>query len=257
MFSPTRADYALHIQSETAISVYLSVTAVTHALNDASEESKRNAAEAAECAPESGRPAIREALVDAHRSMRDKRRAGARVRSSNPLFSEWIDRSLADLGLLTTDLETGPYPYAGIPWFSTPFGRDAIITSLQMLWLQPTLARGVLRFLAAHQAREDSAFRDAEVGKIMHETRKSEMAATGEVPFALYYGGVDSTPLFIVLAGVCGAHGRPRAHRRNLAGAATGRRLGRPPLRPKPAWSVELPAGDRIRPCQSGLEGQS
>jgi glycogen debranching enzyme len=201
VLSPTRADYALHIQSETAISVYLSVTAVTHALSDASEESKRNAAEAAECAPESGRPAIREALVDAHRRMRDRRRASARVRSSNPLFSEWIDRSLADLGLLTTDLDTGPYPYAGIPWFSTAFGRDAIITSLQMLWLHPTLARGVLRFLAAHQAREDSAFRDAEIGKIMHETRKSEMAATGEVPFALYYGGVDSTPLFIVLAG--------------------------------------------------------
>lgn len=201
VLSPTRADYALHIQSETAISVYLSVTAVTRALSDASEESKRNAAEAAECAPESGRPAIREALVEAHRRMRDRHRESARVRSSNPLFSEWIDRSLADLGLLTTDLETGPYPYAGIPWFSTAFGRDAIITSLQMLWLHPTLARGVLRFLAAHQAREDSAFRDAEIGKIMHETRKSEMAATGEVPFALYYGGVDSTPLFIVLAG--------------------------------------------------------
>lgn len=199
--TPSRADYALNIQSETAISIYLSVTATTHALNDASEQSKRDASEAAECAPESGRPAIREALVEAHRRMRERRRATARVRSSNPLFSEWIDRSLADLGLLTTDLETGPYPYAGIPWFSTAFGRDAIITSLQMLWLQPTLARGVLRFLAAHQAREDSAFRDAEVGKIMHETRKSEMAATGEVPFAMYYGGVDSTPLFVVLAG--------------------------------------------------------
>jgi glycogen debranching enzyme len=199
--TPSRADYALAIQSETAISIYLSVTATTRALSDASEQSKINAAEAAECAPESGRPAIREALVEAHRRMRERRRATARVRSSNPLFSEWIDRSLADLGLLTTDLETGPYPYAGIPWFSTAFGRDAIITSLQMLWLQPSLARGVLRFLAAHQAREDSAFRDAEVGKIMHETRKSEMAATGEVPFAMYYGGVDSTPLFVVLAG--------------------------------------------------------
>ncbi|MGA7780085.1 MAG: amylo-alpha-1,6-glucosidase, partial [Paraburkholderia sp.] len=145
--------------------------------------------------------AVRAALVDAHLVMRERRRATARVRSSNPLFNAWIDRSLADLGLLTTDLETGPYPYAGIPWFSTPFGRDALITSLQTLWLQPGLARGVLRFLAEHQARENSAFRDAAVGKIMHEMRKSEMAATGEVPFALYYGGVDSTPLFIVLAG--------------------------------------------------------
>ncbi len=106
------------------------------------------------------------------RRMRERRRSVARVRSSNPLFSEWIDRSLADLGLLTTDLETGPYPYAGIPWFSTAFGRDAIITSLQMLWLDPSLARCVLRFLAAHQAREDSAFRDAEVGKMANSTSR-------------------------------------------------------------------------------------
>jgi glycogen debranching enzyme len=133
--------------------------------------------------------------------MRERRRATARVRSGNPLFNAWINRSIADLGLLTTDLPTGPYPYAGIPWFSTPFGRDAVITSLQTLWLTPALARGVLRFLAAHQARENSAFRDAAPGKIMHEMRKSEMAATGEVPFALYYGGVDTTPLFVVLAG--------------------------------------------------------
>src|ERR1700692_1155746 len=199
--SVNRADYVLRIQSETAMSIYLSITAVAHAFEDASAESKKIAEEGAECAPESGRPAIREALVDAHRRMRERRRSVARVRSSNPLFSEWIDRSLADLGLLTTDLETGPYPYAGIPWFSTAFGRDAIITSLQMLWIDPSLARGVLRFLAAHQAREDSAFRDAEVGKIMHKTRNSEMAATGEVPFAMYYGGVDSTPLFVALAG--------------------------------------------------------
>lgn len=133
--------------------------------------------------------------------MRERRRATARIRTSNPLFNAWLERSFADLGLLTTDLPSGPYPYAGIPWFSTPFGRDAVVTSLQTLWLQPWLARGVLRFLAEHQAREDSAFHDASTGKIMHEMRKSEMAGTGEVPFALYYGGVDTTPLFIVLAG--------------------------------------------------------
>ncbi len=115
--------------------------------------------------PRVGRAAVRAALVDAHLVMRERRRASAHVRSSNPLFNAWIDRSQADLGLLTTDLDTGPYPYAGIPWFSTPFGRDAVITSLQSLWLQPGLARGVLRFLAKHQAREDSAFRDAAVGQ--------------------------------------------------------------------------------------------
>lgn len=148
-----------------------------------------------------GRRAFRDALVEAHRTMRNRRHQSAVVRSSNTLFDAWLARSKADLDLLTSDLPTGPYPYAGIPWFSTAFGRDGILTALQMLWLQPSLARGVLRFLASRQAKETSSFQDAEPGKILHETRKNEMSATGEVPFANYYGGVDTTPLFIVLAG--------------------------------------------------------
>ena len=133
-------------------------------------------------------------------SLRAHRRRGARVRASGRLLQAWIDKSEADLALLTTELPTGPYPYAGIPWFSTPFGRDALITSLQTLWIDPALARGVLAFLAAHQASEISTFRDAEPGKIMHETRKGEMAAVNELPFGKYYGGVDTTPLFVMLA---------------------------------------------------------
>ncbi|MEJ8826811.1 amylo-alpha-1,6-glucosidase [Variovorax humicola] len=132
--------------------------------------------------------------------LRQKRRRGARVEASSRLFQAWIDKSKADLALLTTELPTGPYPYAGIPWFSTPFGRDAVVTALQTLWLDPSLARGVLSFLAEHQAQEISTFRDAEPGKIMHETRKGEMAAVNELPFGKYYGGVDTTPLFCVLA---------------------------------------------------------
>ena len=133
--------------------------------------------------------------------MRGRQRRGARVRGEEPLFTAWMERSRADLALLTSDLPTGPYPYAGIPWFSTPFGRDAVITSLQTLWLNPELARGVLSFLAAHQATEESAFLDAAPGKIMHETRKGEMSELQELPFGLYYGGVDTTPLFVMLAG--------------------------------------------------------
>ena len=103
--------------------------------------------------------------------------------------------------MLTTEMPTGPYPFAGIPWFSTPFGRDGIVTALQVLWLDASLARGVLQFLAESQAHGTSAFDDAAPGKILHETRKGELAAIGEVPFARYYGGVDTTPLFVMLAG--------------------------------------------------------
>jgi len=124
----------------------------------------------------------------------------ASITTSGRLFNQWIDKSRADIALLTTELVTGPYPYAGIPWFATQFGRDALITALQTLWLDPTLAAGVLAYLAATQAQEESAFRDAQPGKILHEARRGEMAALGEVPFAKYYGSVDSTPLFVLLA---------------------------------------------------------
>ncbi len=144
---------------------------------------------------------FRAGLARARSAMRTARRQGASLHSSSRLFNEWLERSRADLALLTTELPTGQFPYAGIPWFSTPFGRDAIITSLQMLWLNPLLARGVLAFLAQTQAHEYSTFRDAAPGKIMHEARKGEMTALRELPFGQYYGGVDTTPLFVMLAG--------------------------------------------------------
>jgi glycogen debranching enzyme len=143
----------------------------------------------------------RTAAAQARRRMRARGRRGARVRSNGPLFDAWMQRSRSDLALLTSELETGPYPYAGIPWFSTPFGRDAVVTALQTLWLDPGIARGVLGFLAAHQAQEESSFLDSAPGKIMHETRKGEMATLKELPFGRYYGGVDTTPLFVMLAG--------------------------------------------------------
>src|SRR6185436_7647487 len=120
--------------------------------------------------------------------------------SSNVGFDEAVRRSVSDLAMLTTETEHGPYPYAGIPWFSTVFGRDALITALQVLWMDPALARGVLGYLAANQATDFDPQADAEPGKILHEVRLGEMAALGEVPFRRYYGSVDSTPLFLLLA---------------------------------------------------------
>ncbi len=127
--------------------------------------------------------------------------SACQVRSSNPLVNLWLDRSVSDLAMLTTRLPTGPYPFAGVPWYSTTFGRDGILTALEYLWIDPTPARGVLEFLAETQATGFDAPRDAEPGKILHEARSSEMARTREIPFGRYYGTVDATPLFLVLAG--------------------------------------------------------
>jgi len=129
------------------------------------------------------------------------RERSARLISGNRHFNAWVNRSWADLVMMTSETRHGRYPYAGVPWFSAPFGRDGIITALQVLWADPSVARGVLAFLASTQATVRDPSRDAEPGKILHEMRHGEMAALGEIPFGRYYGSVDATPLFVWLAG--------------------------------------------------------
>ena len=138
---------------------------------------------------------------EADRALQSDKTNDAHVYTANEQFNHWLNRSLADLHMLISETPQGLYPYAGVPWFSVPFGRDGIITAIQMLWINPLVARGVLGFLAATQATDVRPEQDAEPGKILHETRQGEMAALGEIPFGKYYGSVDATPLFIVLAG--------------------------------------------------------
>ena len=141
------------------------------------------------------------ALVAVERALDSAKADDCLIVTSNEQCNVWLNRSLADLHMMVTDTPDGPYPYAGVPWFSTPFGRDGIITAFEFLWVNPTIARGVLAFLAATQAREVIPEQDAEIGKILHETRKGEMAALNEIPYGRYYGSVDATPLFVMLAG--------------------------------------------------------
>ena len=141
-------------------------------------------------------------LLAHRREMRRQTAGAASIETSNNIFNEVLCQSMADLNMLMTDTPQGRYPYAGIPWYSTTFGRDGIITALQMLWIDPRVARGVLRRLAFYQAKSADPLADAEPGKILHEMRGGEMAALREVPFACYYGSVDATPLFVLLAGL-------------------------------------------------------
>lgn len=154
-----------------------------------------------------GTEPLKEASNNFFSGLRKIRHAARRIQSnvttvttSNQSVNEVMQRAVADLYMLISQTSFGPYPYAGIPWYSTVFGRDGIITALLMLWMDPNVAQGVLRFLAATQATEVDPETDAQPGKILHEMRNGEMARLGEVPFRRYYGTIDATPLFILLA---------------------------------------------------------
>jgi glycogen debranching enzyme len=125
----------------------------------------------------------------------------SRIRTDNAFLDRGLlRRSQMDLRILLEEFDSGLFPMAGIPWFSAPFGRDALITSIQTLMLNPEIARGTLRYLAQHQGQKVDPAREEEPGKILHEARYGELANLKLIPHTPYYGSVDSTPLFLVCA---------------------------------------------------------
>ena len=181
----------------------LAVNAVTYHLDLAPQQVSPLFVSASCNKPATYRPApFFRGLLAHRREMRRSTAGAASIETSNNIFNEVLCQAMADLNMLMTDTPQGRYPYAGIPWYSTTFGRDGIITALQMLWIDPRIARGVLKRLAFYQAKSVDPLADAEPGKILHEMRGGEMADLREVPFGQYYGSVDATPLFVLLAGL-------------------------------------------------------
>ncbi len=121
------------------------------------------------------------------------------VQSDNVFFNRVLARGMHDLIMMCTPTAEGLYPYGGIPWYACPFGRDALITSLEFLPWFPEVARGTLAFLMAHQGRKEDRFTEEQPGRILHEYRSGEMANCREIPFIPYYGSIDATPLFLML----------------------------------------------------------
>ena len=121
------------------------------------------------------------------------------VWSDSLLLNRVMRRSLLDLHMLKTTIAGDEFYAAGVPWFSTLFGRDCIITSLQTMAYGLETAADTLRLLARYQGTEVSDWRDEEPGKILHELRVGELARMNKIPHTPYYGTIDATPLFVML----------------------------------------------------------
>lgn len=122
------------------------------------------------------------------------------IEISDDVVNAIFNRSKQDIGLMISDVEGEKVVFAGIPWYCAIFGRDSLLTAYEMLPWLPELAKGTLKILAKYQAKDFDDFTDSEPGKILHELREGEMAKTREVPFIPYYGSVDATALFVILA---------------------------------------------------------
>jgi glycogen debranching enzyme len=163
-----------------------------------------------------------DAIRDVRRRAADFRRESTRIRCDNGMLQAFLDQATSDLHALRVSIGDGNVLAAGIPWFCCPFGRDTLLASYEALLLNPDLAASSLRVLAAYQGRRFDPVSEEEPGKIFHELRFGEMAAAGEMPHSPYYGSIDATPLFVVVAD---AHHRATGDlslTRELSGAIDG-----------------------------------
>ncbi|HEY3273314.1 MAG TPA: amylo-alpha-1,6-glucosidase [Methanocella sp.] len=121
------------------------------------------------------------------------------IPTNNNVFNSIMVRSLADLNMMRMSLDGDVYHSAGVPWYDTLFGRDSLISAIQLLPFEASVAKSTLRVNAKYQGRETNDWRDEEPGKMLHELRTGELANLNLIPQTPYYGTVDATPLFIIL----------------------------------------------------------
>jgi glycogen debranching enzyme len=163
----------------------------------------RESPDEAEVAPTSATQPDPDKLAELrHRSVEDWLGEHTEVTSDSLVLDQVMDRSLRDLRMLRSDLRDEHYFAAGVPWFVTLFGRDSLISAMQMLAYEPGIAAQTLRLLASYQGQKVDHWRDEQPGKILHELRVGEMAHLNEIPQTPYYGSVDATPLFLILLGL-------------------------------------------------------
>ncbi|HEX6533687.1 MAG TPA: glycogen debranching N-terminal domain-containing protein [Gemmatimonadaceae bacterium] len=141
------------------------------------------------------------ARPETERHAKHEEPARTTMQSDSLLLNATVDRSLRDLRMLRSTIDAQEFFAAGVPWFATLFGRDSIVTAIQTLAWEPTVAEHTARLLARYQGHRTDDWRDEQPGKILHSLRVGEMARLGEIPHTPYYGSVDATPLFLALIG--------------------------------------------------------
>lgn len=153
------------------------------------------------------------------RRMRDWRQRTADIQVDNVVLGLALETSVRDLGALRISDPDHPEDdvvAAGAPWFMALFGRDSLLTSAMLMPYAPKLAMGTLRTLARLQGKRDNPMSEEQPGKILHEVRLGADASLALGGERVYYGSIDSTPLFVVLVGMALRWGVPHDQLRAL-----------------------------------------